>query len=380
MLLSNSYDMNLHQNKILVVLTFCLSCTLYAQSNLVDDNATRQTKNLHDNLKQQAQRNILFGHQDALAYGVNWKNWHKKKSDVKDVCGKYPAVFGWDIARLGKTEFNIDTVDFEQMKAWIIQAYKIGGINTISWHMDNFVTGGDTWDVGERVVATILPGGENHQSYLRKLDLFCDFLDDLEVGWWIFKKKIPIIFRPFHEHTGGWFWWGKPYATVEEYKALWQFTVQYLRDKKGVHQLLYAYSTDRFDDKAHYLEYYPGDEWVDILGHDNYGDFKEGGSTSNATRQLRQLVEMADKRDKIAALTETGFESIPQADWWTEVFWRTVFSDPVGTRIAYAMVWRNARTNHHYAPYPGHSSSQNFILLSQHPMLLFAGDLSNPYR
>lgn len=152
-----------------------------------------------------AKTHVLFGQQDALAYGVMWKDWHKRRTDVSDVCGKYPSVYGWDMSKLGKYEHNIDTVNFEQMKGWMKEVYKMGGINTISWHFDNFVNGKSSWDVGDKVVTSILPNGENHEAYKAKLDLFADFVKDLRVGF-IFKKDVPIVFRPFHEHTRHWFW------------------------------------------------------------------------------------------------------------------------------------------------------------------------------
>jgi hypothetical protein len=241
---------------------------------LVDGQATKQTAALYKNLKSlSASRKIMFGHQDGLAYGVTWNTWNKKKSDVKDVCGKYPAVFGWDLGKLGQGDKNLDGVDFQHMRNWIKAVYQMGGVNTVSWHVDNFLTGGSSWEVGAKTVAAILPGGERHEAYKERLDVLADFFKSLKAGFLI-KKEIPIVFRPYHEHTGAWFWWGQPHCSPDENKALWQFTVKYLRDVKGVHNLLWCYSTDVVRDKAHYLECYPGDEYVDILGMDNYRDVK----------------------------------------------------------------------------------------------------------
>lgn len=53
--------------------------------------------------------------------------------------------------------------------------------------------------------------------------------------------KVPVLFRPWHEHTGSWFWWGEKLCTPEEYKALWHMTVDILRSD-GVDNALYAYS------------------------------------------------------------------------------------------------------------------------------------------
>jgi mannan endo-1,4-beta-mannosidase len=371
----------------LALLTFC--CFSFAsidRGNIkpdmiktVDRKATKQTKALYANLKQVSTSYILFGHQDDLAYGVMWKDWHKKKSDVKDVCGMYPAVFGWDLGRLGKSENNIDTVGFRNMKNWMIEAYKMGGINTVSWHVDNFVTNGNSWNVGDNVVSSILPGGSHHKKYVARLDIMADFFKSLRTGF-LFKHNIPIVFRPFHEHTGGWFWWGQPHCTPDEYKALWRFTVEYLRDRKDVHNLLYCYSTDIFRDKQHYLECYPGDAYVDILGVDDYHDVRPENDPSLLTRRLRMLVEIAEERGKIAAFTETGLECIPEESWWTDRLLAHIKADPVASRIAWILVWRNARPTHHYAPYPGHKSASNFQEFCNDPVIMMTDQLPKLYK
>lgn len=353
----------------------------YALIKTSDVNATHSTKALFDNLKKLSKEKVLFGHQDGLAYGVEWKDWHKKRSDVKDVCGKYPSVFGWDMSRLGKTPYNIDSVDFQHMKGWMKEVYKMGGINTISWHFDNFANGGSSWDVKDslRVVASILPDGKNHEAYKEKLDLFADFVNDLKVGF-IFKENIPIIFRPFHEHTGNWFWWGAKYCTPEEYKSIWQFTVKYLRDEKGLHNILYAYSPDIFKDEAHYLQCYPGDEWVDVLGLDDYHDVGLKGDIAQLTERLRTLVKIAEERGKVAALTETGFEAIPHKTWWTDKLLDGIKRDPDARKIAWVLIWRNDRPDHHYAPYPKHESADNFVKFSEDSLIMFADKLPEIYK
>ena len=356
-----------------------------AKIKTVDSQATKQTKALYHNLKKISSKNILFGHQDDLAYGFNWNNWHKKKSDIKDVCGQYPAVFGWDVSGLNKSEKNIDKVPFQHMRKWMLEGYKMGSINTVSWHVDNFVSKGNAWDTKTgNVVAAILPNGGEHESYKAHLDKLADFFKSLKKGF-LFKHSIPIIFRPFHEHTGSWFWWGQPHCSPEEYKQLWQFTVKYLRDVKDVHNLLYCYSPDVFNDKNHYLECYPGDDYVDILGLDDYHDVHPANDPTLLTKRLRLLVELAEERGKVAAVTETGYEAIPDANWWTGHLLKHIKDDHMASRIAWILVWRNAnnehdRSNHHYAPYPGHISAPNFVEFVNDPMILLEDGLPKMYR
>lgn len=347
-------------------------------SQMVDPQATKQTKALYQHLHQFARSSqFLFGHQDDPAYGVHWKR-EEGRSDVLESTGSYPAIYGWELSKIGQQPYNIDSVSFADMQRWMIEAYERGGINTISWHIDNPVTGGDSWDTTSAIPA-ILPGGEHHDWYRWKLDLFADFVNELESGT-VFKKKVPIIFRPFHEHTGSWFWWGTTHCTPAQYQQLWRFTVEYLRDQKGLHQLIYAYSTDIFETEEQYLAFYPGDEYVDIMGMDDYHDISIHGDPKNLTRRLRMLVEIAEAHEKIPALTETGQEKIPDNYWWNRTLLGHIQADPVASRIAYVMVWRNARLSHHYVPYPGHPSRPDFVLFRHRDEVWFENDLPDVYR
>lgn len=339
---------------------------------IVDSNATRETKALYLNLKKLSGKGVLFGHQDDTAYGIGWK-FESFRSDVKEVCGSYPAVYGWDIGDIGGA-VNLDGVSFDLMKLLIQQAYQRGGINTVSMHIDNPVSGGNAWDVTP-AVAAILPDGAKHEEYKTLLNRIADFFHDLKGNK---GKAIPIIFRPYHEHTGSWFWWGQNNCTREQFISLWRFTVSYLRDKKNVHNLLYAYSPSGYISDSNYLERYPGDEFVDILGIDIY-QLQSREHTLRFNQQLKHLVQLAEEHKKIPALTEVGYNQIPISNWWTEYLLKPIKSDSTSKKIVYLLVWRNASTEHHFAPYPGHASVPDFLKFYQDPFTIFGSDLSDVY-
>jgi mannan endo-1,4-beta-mannosidase len=342
---------------------------------------------LFTNLKQLSQDHVLFGHHDALAYGFNWRN-EPNRSDVKDITGSHPAVYGWDVSRLFRrrgTEYAPQRA--AQLRKWIGEGYERGSVITLCWHMPNPATNTDAWDT-TRVVYKMLPGGDLHEGYKAKLDVLADFLKSLHTGsltWLGLGQQVPVIFRPFHEHTGNWFWWGQQHSTVEEFKHLWRFTVTYLRDEKQVENLLYAYSTDVFDSEEEYLERYPGDEYIDLLGFDDYHSIRTVETRDVLTKRLRIVAGLAEARGKLAALTETGVETVPDSTWWTQVLLPGIQADTLGQRIAFVMVWRNAnnetdRSNHFYAPYPGHHSEADFIRFYQDPYVLFENQLPNLYQ
>jgi beta-mannanase len=78
-------------------------------------------------------------------------------------------------------------------------------------------------------------------------------------------NPIPVLFRPFHELTGNWFWWCKNVCTPDEFKALWRFTVSYLREQKR-----YVYNTAGFANESDFMASYPGDDMVDVVSFDQY--------------------------------------------------------------------------------------------------------------
>lgn len=352
----------------------------YASVKLADDNANDQTRALFANLQALSDEAVLFGHHDDLAYGVYWRN-EPGRSDVREASGSYPALYGWDASRLlspwGGDSARIARTD--QLRKWILEGYRRGGVIAMCWHMWNPVTNRVFYDT-TRAVHEIIPGGSLHEQYKTDLDVLADFLLSLETG----SVRVPVIFRPFHEHNGSWFWWGRRHSTIDDFVALWRFTVEYLRDVRGVDNVLYAYSTDVFDSKEAYLERYPGDDYIDILGYDDYKNVRTDSTRADFARCLRMLVEMAETRGKIAALTETGVESVPDSTWWTDVLLEGITADSVGRRIAFVMVWRNENHDrmpgHFYAPYDGHPSEVNFVVFRNHPFVLFEDELPNLYK
>ncbi len=353
---------------------------------LVDQQATPETRALYGNLlRLMDEGQILFGQQDATAYGVGW--WPEAgepaatteaRADIRRVSGDYPAVYGWNVAFAGIRPLGVDSVDFGRMRELVLAAYRRGGVNTFAWHAPNPATGGGAGDT-TRVMGELLPGGQHHVAFRAQLDGVAGYFETLRPA--PDASPIPLIFRPFHEHNGSWFWWGQRHATPEEFVAVWRYTVEYLRDERGLHNVLYAYSPDLFEGRAEYLERYPGDAYVDVLGFDDYYDFYgEGRSPQLFTEQMRVVAGLAQEKGKVAALTEFGLDGITDPDWYTTVFLPALRADALGSRIAYMMTWRNARPSHHYVPYPGHPAVEDFRTFLADPSILMGADAPGLYR
>jgi len=352
----------MHKTLIITIVMLLLAACNSGESrkkDTADQSATQETVNMLAGLKRAAGHGIMFGHQDDLSYGIGWV-YPGGESDVKRVTGDFPAVYGMDLGDIEhRSPVNLDSVPFSDMKKFVGEIWARGGVITFSWHLDNPLTGGTAWDVSsDRVVASVLPGGEKHKEFTLWLDNLAEYLASLtdEQG-----VAIPVIFRPWHEHTGSWFWWGQDICTAEEFIALWRFTFDYLCGEKNLHNLLFAYSSGGdIISMEQYLERYPGDDYVDLVGFDYY-QMPDAGNSSfreNVSRVLAIVTEAAVAHGKLAALTEAGYEGIPDSAWWTTTFWPAMENH----RISYALVWRNAhnKPGHFYAPHPGHVSEQDF--------------------
>lgn len=340
-----------------------------------DARATAETRALYAGLFRWAEHGILFGHQDDALYGHAW-SYEPGRSDVRECCGDYPAVFGWEIGGLELgAERSLDDVPFGEMARLLCAAADRGAVNTVSWHVSNPQTGGSSWDCHTTTaVASILPGGECHA-------LFCEWLDRLAAFFAALRRAdgtpVPVLFRPFHENTGSGFWWGEAQCTPDEYRRLWHFTEEYLRDRKGLHNLLWVYSPDLFRDAEHYLERYPGDEWVDVLGMDAYHRPAEWDFIEGCRRMLSDLQRMGGERHKPVAFTETGLEGIDDAQWWTGSLLPAI----AGKGLSWVLVWRNAhdRPAHFFGPWHGHASEEDFrrFAANGEQPILFESDLEN---
>lgn len=354
-------------------------------AQIVNKRATKETKNFYQNLMKLTKIGVMFGHQDDLAYGVKW-HFKAGESDVKQVVNDYPAVFGWEISGIeNKKEKNIDGVPFDKMRGFIKQVYDKGSVNTISWHLPNPKTLGSAWDT-TKAVSTILPDSINNKLYKKWLRRVASFMRSLKGSD---GKHIPILFRPFHELNGGWFWWGSPHCTPEEYKSLWKYTIEYLQ-RKRVKNLVYVYNTNSFNTAQDFMERYPEDKWVDVISFDSYefapnnaNDAQINKASALFKQRLKNNLELLDSISKIhhklAALAETGFETIPDRNWWTQTLWDAVKD----YNISYLLVWRNhgwqekEQKMHYYAPFDGQISAPDFEKFYQLDRTLFGKDVAN---
>lgn len=349
---------------------------------LADKNATAETKALYANLWKVQGEGFMFGHHDGLLYGRDWIS-ESGRSDVKEVCGDYPAVYSIDFAEVMDDRSASDGLNADRRRT-ILEARKRGEVIMANCHLNNPLTGGDSWDnTDNTVVRKILEEGSGvNVTYKSWLDRLAAFVSDLkdENG-----KLIPIIFRPYHEHTQTWSWWGRNCTTQEEFISLWRFTVDYLKDHKGVHNLIFAISPqlDAAGSIDNLLYRWPGDAYVDFIGMDSY----HGTNSDALSVNVKNLEQLSKEKKKPCGITETGIEGIRNstgneyADYWT----KEILLPVIGKDISMVVMWRNkydpAHTGHHfYGPWIGHSSAADFVKFYESSFTLFSNDLPEMYQ
>ena len=347
----------------------------------VDRHASSGTRSLYNYLLETQQGGrILFGHHDAMAYGHGWRS-ELGRSDVKDMTGSHPAVCSFDFGKIEhNAKNNINRIPFDEMRELIRYAYELGQIITLCWHVDNPKTygirtgrqAGSSWDNSDNtVVREILENGsELNLKFKGWLDNLAGYIKTLtdKNG-----EPIPFIFRPWHEHTQTWNWWGKSCATDEEFIGLWKFTLSYLLDAKGIHNMLYAISPQMDEvypnTKERLLYRWPGDDLVDFIGMDCYHGRNKAAFMSN----VKALSELVREKGKLGGITETGIESVNYPAYFTEEILPALEEG----NLSLIVFWRNDSSSptHHYLPYKGHAAETDFVQFTKSPIILLEKDM-----
>lgn len=303
-----------------MVLFLAVSLALQSQpaSRLpVTPNASEEAVQLLEYLYEISGKYTLAGQHCAPLVGST------RLSVAHRMTGHYPALFGQDFGFSYPGYW--DGINYRQrIVDEAILRHHEGFIITLMWHAvipteDEPVSFGESIQgelTDEEWTELITPGSHLNERWKSQVDVIAWFLKQLEYA------GVPVLWRPYHEMNGAWFWWGQKKGD-NGYKRLWRMMYDRLVNFHGLDNLLWVYNTNEFKEGVDpHDTYYPGDDVVDIIATDVY---TEGFNQVN----YDQIVALAG--DKPIALGEVGnppsLEILDAQPRWT---WFMRWGDPVG--------------------------------------------------
>lgn len=291
-----------------------------------------------DKLRQQG---IMLGHQDDLAYGSMWYK-DENSSDVRSVCGDYPAMFGWDISGIGSgRKLNPDSVAYSDIANYVVKADKLGGISEIRWK-------------------PLSP-----ELSEKQFGAIADFLSGVKRDD---GEAIPVVFLPFCDIDSA-------ECNPSEFREQWQ-QLRAILDKKGVDNAVFAYSVNNPGSIDGFEDFYPGDRYVDVVGIELLSGGRTGVEAFKAdlSRGVGLLLKFAASHKKIPAITATGMEGVK-----TPLFFTSDIAPFIeGKGLSYVMFWKNSFSNENYyhVPVKGHPAADDFKRFSEKKAILMCSDIS----
>lgn len=255
---------------------------IHLENNLSNPNATKEAIAVYNFIRDMSGKYIISGQQESPSSNATEMN------EIFSATGKTAALKGLD--------FIND--DFEGVTRRAITWWELGGLVSICWHMGTPPDGiGYESSKGSiDLTASLTEGTKEYEYLIAEFDKAVPYLKELQ------DAGVPVLWRPFHESDGGWFWWSK--GGKDSFIKLWQLMYDYYTNECGLNNLIWVCG---FSDQIHkHTDWYPGDEYVDIFGADIYA------STNNSQKALYDYCYEVVGDRKPICLHENG--PIPDPD------------------------------------------------------------------
>ncbi|MGV3586192.1 MAG: glycosyl hydrolase [Adhaeribacter sp.] len=272
------------------------SVNTLSKAEPVNSKATKEARALLQYIYSLSGKSTLSGQHNYIGQLSRYSD------EVNSITGKYPAIWGSDFGFAGASH-DPDNIAYRQKLVEEAKKHHAAeSIITLMWHscrpQDPEPCG---WKESVQAELTaqewedlITPGTAMHTAWVQKVDVIAGYLKQLQAA------NIPVIWRPYHEMNGGWFWWGQK-PGERGYPALYRMLYDRLVKHHALNNLLWVWNTDR--PRAGIEQYYPGPEYVDILAADIYeNDYNQ--------EYYNRFVQLAN--GKPIALGEVGELPTPQ--------------------------------------------------------------------
>ncbi|MEX2602924.1 MAG: glycosyl hydrolase, partial [Gracilimonas sp.] len=270
------------------------------ETELLDEYANEETQKLYSYLKDLYGKKVLSGQMD-----LTWHDDTDMIQRVFDATGKYPAMMGYDFMNYYKSDGD-EGSGLKQVEE-AIEYWNKGGLVSFCWHWRDPSNESIAFYTEQTDFRIDLDDPEVRDQLIADIDLIAADLKELE------EAGVPVIWRPLHEASGGWFWWGATGA--EPAVELWKLMIDRLNNHHDIHNLIWVWNGQ---DPA----WYPGDEYVDIISEDIYPKV-QGDTLPDYSSQKARFMEAQQTPDetKIVALSENGTFPSAEAMIEDEVYW-----------------------------------------------------------
>jgi mannan endo-1,4-beta-mannosidase len=261
---------------IIILMGIVCSKDNYNHPKSVNPHISDEAEALLDFLYQISGKYILSGHHNGIESPT------KYSEEVKEMTGYYPVIWGSDFS----FHFRGNNPDIMRQKMIdnAIEMYNKGHIITLMWHCC-FPSDGDScrresiW-VWDDIVpqaqwdSLTTPGTELNNQWRTQADHVAKYLKQLQ------ETKIPVLWRPYHEMNGVWFWWCQ-HPGEEGFAKLWKMMYDYFTNHHQLNNLIWVWNANAprsipGDEAYSYKDYFPGIDYVDVLAADVYhNDYKQ---------------------------------------------------------------------------------------------------------
>ena len=261
----------------------------------VSTNPSPQLVNLYNYLKTNFNTKIVSGTMANYSTNITEATW------VYNNTGKWPALTAFDF--IDHTNPNQNWVNYTAPFTLGQDWWNNNGLVAFSWHWRDPLTksgsfntfstsypNGTTFDVTK----VSDPTSAEYKAMIVDIDVIAGYLKQFK------NANIPVIWRPLHEAEGGWFWWGAKGA--EPCKTLWKLLYDRLVNYHGLNNLIWVWTSSASTNAA---TWYPGDDYVDVVGMDIYPGENQHGSQYISFNKVREMTG----GKKIITLSECG--SVP---------------------------------------------------------------------
>ena len=346
---------------IIVGILFLTGSCQFGQAESENEKNKAKVLAYIDQIYKSEQRFVLSGQTACHNQSKSLEAQYRFIDELAAMTGKFPGVLAVDYG------YSPVSDRLAEVNEYIIDYWKKGGLVSISFHPGNPVTGGSAWDTdfdGFKEMAT--EGTPLNVKWTTEvLAKIADALTMLR------DNGIIVLWRPYHEMNGDWFWWCPHIAATEEWRpnedftGIWVNMYKYFTETRKLDNLLWVYSPNvsygnKYTAKTDY--YYPGGEYVDIVALDWYTNTVDNLNSDNSYDRLVALgkpfgvSEFGPEKQK----RDGSFDNLLIAKALTEGPWRSAF-------FIYWDSWGNEKTGYSHVAIMDNTNAEE---LMSHPKVV----------